>query len=223
MIGNGRNINPPKPKEADEEWMTTFADMTTLMLCFFVLLASISKVDTVMFEQVKAGVAKGIGNRDSETPVENLRQEMQEVLKSLKVEDQVGIGTDTQGVTLEMATGSFFAPGSAEFGPEAGPILGKISATLAADRYIGFQVEVQGHTDDTPIHTPQYPSNWELSAGRASAVVRYFLQAGIEPSRMKAVGLADTSPKVPNRGPNGEALEQNQEINRRVVVRIYPR
>lgn len=224
MLGsNGNKFAPPKPKDDSEDWITTFADMSTLLLCFFVLLASISKVDMVLFEQVKAGVAKGIGNRKTETPVENLKKDVEQVIKSLKVEEQVGIGTDNQGVTMEMASGSFFAPGSADFGPEAEPVLSKIAATIAADRYVGFQIEVQGHTDDMPIHTAQFPSNWELSSARATAVVRYFIQAGIEPSRLRAIGFADTAPKVPNRGPLGEPLEQNQEINRRVVVRLFPR
>jgi chemotaxis protein MotB len=223
MAFNPQNLTPHKQEEESEDWMTTFADMMTLLLAFFVLLASISKVDVVLFEQVKAGMAEGIGNRKVETPVENLKDEVSEVIKSLKVEDTVGIGTDSQGVTLEFAAGSFFAPGSAQFNQDAEPILSKIAATIGADRYTGFQIEVQGHTDDTPISTPQFPSNWELSAARASSVIRYFLEVGIAPARMKAVGYADTSPKVPNRGPTGEPLPINQEINRRVIVRIFPR
>lgn len=207
----------------DEDWMTTFADMVTLLLAFFVMLAAISKVDVVLFEQVKAGMAKGIGKRDVDTPVEKIRKEMEEVIKSMKVQDVVGIGVDSQGITLEFAASSFYEPGSADIVEEAIPILNKVAATINADRYRGFQVEVQGHTDNTPISTPIYPSNWELSAARATRVVRFFEQAGIEPSRMRAMGLADTAPKVPNTGPYGDPLPQNQEINRRVVVRIYPR
>jgi chemotaxis protein MotB len=206
-----------------EDWMTTFADMVTLLLAFFVLLTAISKVDTVLFEQVKAGMAKGIGKRDVDTPVTQLRKEMEEAIKSLKVQEEVGIGTDSQGVTLEFAASSFYQPGSAEIRDEAIPILNRVAATINADRYQGFQVEVQGHTDNTPISTPLYPSNWELSAARATRVVRFFEQAGTLASRMRAIGLADTAPKVPNTGPYGDPLPQNQEINRRIVVRIHPR
>lgn len=207
----------------DEDWMTTFADMVTLLLAFFVMLAAISKVDVVLFEQVKAGMAKGIGKRDVDTPVEKMRKEMEDVIKSLKVEDVVGIGTDSQGITLEFAASSFYEPGSAEILESAIPVLNKVAATINAERYTGFQVEVQGHTDNTPISTPLYPSNWELSAARATRVVRFFADAGVVPSRMRAMGLADTAPKVPNTGPYGDPLPQNQEINRRVVVRLSPR
>lgn len=210
-------------EQNEEDWMTTFADMVTLLLAFFVLLASISKVDVVLFEQVSAGMAAGIGKRKVETPIEKVKTEMQEVVKSLKVEDVVGIGTDSQGVTLEFASSAFFDPGSAELREEALPSLNKIATTIAQDRYKGFQIEVQGHTDDTPIATEKFPSNWELSSARATRVVRFFTDIGLEPARMKAVGYADTAPKVPNRGPYGEPIPQNQDINRRVVVRIYPR
>lgn len=224
MIG-GRNGPPPAPKPVDttEDWMGTFADMATLLLTFFILLASISKVDQVAYEKMQASMAEGIGNRKVDTPIESVRQEMAEVLKSLQVDDSVGLGTDSQGVTLEFAASSFYAPGSAEFLEEAVPILNKIALTLTASKYNGFLFEIQGHTDDTPIHTLQYPSNWELSGARASRVVRYFLDIGIAPERMRSVGLADTAPKVPNRDPQGSVLPQNQEVNRRVVVRIFPR
>lgn len=223
MFDSQGKFSKRKRNDDSEDWMTTFADMTTLLLAFFVLLASISKVDVVLFEQVKAGMAEGIGRRQVETPVESLKEDIAETIKSLKVEDKVGVGTDNRGITIEFAAASFFPPGQAQFTEEAVPVLSKIAATIGSDRYTGFQIEVQGHTDDTPTHTAQFPSNWELSSARASSVVRYFMDVGISPTRMKAVGFADTAPKVPNRGPTGEPIPQNQEINRRVVVRIFPR
>jgi len=84
-----------------------------------------------------------------------------------------------------------------------------------------FQVE--GHTDNQPMNSGRYPSNWELSAARASAVVRYFLSRGVKPDRLRAVGLADTvSPRTAplyNKS-SGEPIPDNREANRRVVVKI---
>jgi chemotaxis protein MotB len=74
-----------------------------------------------------------------------------------------------------------------------------------------------------PIQTQLFPSNWELSAARATAVVRLFSDAKVNPARMKAIGYADVMPKVPNRDPNGNPLPANQSINRRVVVKVMPR
>jgi len=225
MIGRGGQDRFRRMRKEDDtdSWVVTFADMATLLLAFFVLLVSISHIDASLFEQVKAGMAKGIGKREITTPIENLRQDLEDTIQALQVDDTVGLAKDTQGVTLEFAAASFYEPGKAEIRAEAIPILNRVAATIGADRYRGFQVEVQGHTDDTPISTAVFPSNWELSAGRATRIVRFFEAAGIEPSRMTAIGYADTAPKVPNRDPFGEALPQNQEINRRVVVRIFPR
>lgn len=212
----------PKADDSDD-WLVTFADMATLMLAFFVLLASISKVDVALFEQVKAGLAKGISNRDVSTPLEDMRRDIRETVRALKIEDVAAIGSDHQGLTIEFTASAFYDPGSAEVRPEAIPILNRVAVTLLDQRYIGFQIEVQGHTDDTPIATKEFPTNWELSAARATRVVRLLAKAGISEIRLRAVGLADTAPKVANRGPGGEPLPQNQEINRRVVLRIYPR
>lgn len=212
-----------KTEENDEAWMTTFADMVTLLLAFFILLTAISKVDVVLYEQVKAGMAKGIGNREVTSPVQMLRREVEKTVEALNVEDVVAVGTDAQGITIEFAASAFYEPGSAEIREEAIPVLNRVGATIMAERYTGFLVEVQGHTDDQPISTPVFPSNWELSGARASRVVRHLEGLGMTAARMKAVGYADTAPKVPNRDAFGDPLPQNQEINRRVVVRLHPR
>lgn len=215
-------IPPRRNPPPDDDWMTTFSDMVTLLLGFFILLASISKVDMAMFEQVQAGMAKGVGKRDIETPLENLKREVKEILVEMNVDETSSIGSDSSGVIIEFASSSFFDPGSANLRENAKPILARVAETLNANLYKNFQVEVQGHTDDTPIRTPQFPSNWELSAARATGVVRYFLEQKMTPARLRAVGLADVAPKVPNLDPFGNPLPTNREINRRIVIRVNP-
>ncbi|KAA5604607.1 flagellar motor protein MotB [Roseospira marina] len=210
-------------KEGEDDWVVTFADMATLLLAFFILLAAISKVDPVMFEQVKAGMAEGIGQREIDRPIEALRNDITAAIDLMKVDDVVGLGVDQQGLVIEFASAAFYPPGSAELRPEALPVFKQIAATLGGPKYRNFRIEVQGHTDDTPISTPAFPSNWELSAERATRVIRLFVDEGLRSQRMRAVGFADTAPKVPNRGPDGNPLPNNQEINRRVTVRVTPR
>ncbi|SDG94753.1 OmpA/MotB family protein [Roseospirillum parvum] len=219
---DGKFTSRRRNDEGAEDWMITYGDMVTLLLAFFVLLASISKVDLVLFEQVQAGLAEGLGAEARERPIETLKKELADTIETMQVEDVVGLGEDSRGITIEFASTAFFAPGSAELNPAALPILTRVAATLMGERYVGFQIEVQGHTDDTPISTEKYPSNWELSSARASSVVRFFADQGIYTPRMSAIGLADVAPKVPNRDPFGEPLPNNQEINRRVVVRVSP-
>ncbi|GEO80198.1 OmpA/MotB family protein [Pararhodospirillum oryzae] len=224
MAFKGNPWGTPQAEEDDSDsWVVTFADMSTLLLAFFIMLASISKVDAVLFEQVKAGIQKGIGNREVKKPIEELKKETGDVIKSLQIEDVVGLGQDQDGIVIEFASSAFYAAGSAEIRPEATPVLEQIIATLNEPRYQGFQIEVQGHTDDTPISTAQFPSNWELSGARATRVVRFMLDQGVDKERVLAIAYADIAPKVPNRTPDGQAIPLNQELNRRIAVRVFPK
>lgn len=206
----------------EDDWIVTFADMTTLLLAFFILLASISKVDIVLYEKVKSGIQEGMGDRKVENPIEDLRQQTQEVIKTLQVEDVVGLGQDQDGLVIEFASSAFYEPGSAKIREEAIPVLEQVVATLNEPRYQGFQIEVQGHTDDIPINTERFPSNWELSAERATGVLRFMLDQGVVRERLLAIAFADVAPKVPNRTPEGQPIPLNQELNRRIAVRVFP-
>ena len=222
QLGQSWAKRTPKRDESDD-WMTTFADMATLLLAFFVLLAAISKVDPVLYEQIKAGMAKGIGQRDIERPIEALRNDITAAVELMKVDDVVGLGVDQQGLVIDFATSAFYEPGSAEIRDEVEDVFKRVAMTLGSPKYRNFQIEVQGHTANTPIQSEIYPSNWELSSARASGVIRLFIDEGLRDQRMRAVGFADTAPKVPNTGPDGTPLPNNQDINRRVTVRVMPR
>lgn len=120
--------------------------------------------------------------------------------------------------TLDMGSAAFFDSGSAALSESGKAILHGVLTRLTAALAAGYRIEVEGHTDDTPIHTAQFPSNWELSAARASAVVQFFVAEGLPAQRLRAVGYADTEPKAPNRDAAGTAIPQNQAENRRVVI-----
>ncbi len=218
------SIKPPVKPEEKEDWLMSYADMITLVMAFFVLLISMSHIDPVKYEQVKGGMAQDIGKRESTQPIKQLKTEMGQLMRGMKIDDtQVAIGTDDRGLVLDFDAGTFFEPGSAKLKDQFLPALTKMAETLNSARYSAFQIEVAGHTDDTPVNTPQFPSNWELSTARATAVVRKLIQDGITPTRLSASGFADTQPKVANRDVNGNPLPINQAINRRVSVHIFPR
>jgi flagellar motor protein MotB len=122
--------------------------------------------------------------------------------------------------TFEMGSAAFFDSGSASLSDAGKAILRGILGPLTAALDEGYRIRVEGHTDDTPIDTPQFPSNWELSTARASAVVHFFLEQGIPAQRLRAVGYADTEPKVPNRDAAGNPIPENQARNRRVVIKL---
>ena len=212
----------PQEVEEAEDWLVTYADAITLLMAFFVMLLNFSKIDIPKFDAVAAGIAKEIGMSVRQTPTQLLKLDIQDVVFSMQADQAVDVGTDEKGVVMELASAAFYKPGSADIRDEAVAVLLKLTKTLMAPRYRLFVVEVEGHTDDDPISTRQFPSNWELSAGRATRVVRFFIDQKMKPMRLKATGFAETRPKAPNRDSAGTPIPENQAKNRRVVIRVYP-
>ena len=122
--------------------------------------------------------------------------------------------------TIDVASAAFFEPGSATLSDSGKALLQPVAASFKEERFKDYEIIIEGHTDDTPIHNTQFPSNWELSTARATAVVRYFLEQGIPATKVRAAGYADTFPKVPNRDENGSAILFNQAQYRRVVIKL---
>ena len=115
-------------------------------------------------------------------------------------------------VRLEVSDKILFDPGSSRLKPEGMLVLDSLANWL---RLQGGQIDVEGHTDNAPISTARFDSNWELSSARASAVTRHLIARGLTPERIKAIGLADTQPRDSNDNPEGRAR------NRRVSLVLY--
>jgi len=211
----------PKPEES-EDWLVTYADAITLLMAFFIIFFSISKVDQGKFDQMRKGIGKDILKKDTILPMQELKVDIQDIVYTLKADDAVKVTTDSQGVVLEFASSAFYKPGTAELHPDALPLLNSVAQTILSPKYDTFSVTIEGHTDDDPISTARYPSNWELSSGRATRVVRHFIEQGIIGTRQQAIGYAATRPKVPNRTPEGVSIPENKAANRRVIVRLKP-
>jgi chemotaxis protein MotB len=134
-------------------------------------------------------------------------------LDPLMKSGQVRVTESGRGVAVEINASVLFTSGEADLQAQSQPALeglGRVLAPLPND------VEVEGHTDSTPMASSRYPSNWELSAARASSVVRLFIDQGVASVRLVAVGYADTRNISPNTTPEGRAQ------NRRVTVMILP-
>jgi chemotaxis protein MotB len=122
--------------------------------------------------------------------------------------------------TAQISSTAFFAVGSATLSASGRAILLDVATNLRAPRFDGYQITVEGHTDDAPISSALFPSNWELSTARAAAVVHFLLEQGLPAARLRAAGYADTFPIAPNRDLAGRPLPENQARNRRVVIRL---
>lgn len=216
-----------RPEDEDTEaWLITYADMVTLLLCFFIIMFAISTPNGDMIKKVADALRKEGFYSDSgviNDPYKDLKKDISLALGASGYDQFVAISQQDDAITMELASTSFFAKGSAKFTPKAIPMLQVIAGQLKKVAKKDIMVEVEGHTDDTPIATAQFPSNWELSAARATNVVRYFIAQDFPPYKLRAIGAGDSEPKAPNRDAKGNPIPGNQEINRRVVVRITKR
>lgn len=206
----------------EEDWLISYSDMVTLLMCFFLAMASISKVDMSLFEQMKKGLRSDIGKDQTvKTPLAEIKRDLDSLLSEEKKSGSVSIAKGPEGIVMEFSSASFYQVGKAEFSPTAEAILLKVDSAIAGIKYYRFQIDIEGHTDNVPIKSLQFPSNWELSVNRATNIVKFLIDRGVDPARLKAAGYADTKPKVPNLDSAGVAIPENQAKNRRIVLRIH--
>ena len=240
----------------------TYADMITLLLCFFAIFLSISVPKEEQMEKARKEVMEHFASPNvlegrtlhfEESSSESVVSESIPLDALPSIVDKYNAGEGGEGfnegfgptadkgegkgpdadtgfkrlpegdrmTSIEMPSAAFFERGSASVSPEGAKLLQKIlDENLKKEDLKNYLITVEGHTDDAPIKTAQFPSNWELSAGRSAAVVRYFIENGIAAQRLRAIGYADAFPKVSNRDATGKPLPENQAQNRRVVIKL---
>lgn len=210
-----------KAASGEDDWLITYADAVTLVLCFFILLFSVSEPKEAEFKKIsEAFKAAGFVDEVAGSPFQELKEEMEIMIESSDNLENMSVEETEKGIQLELSSAAFYHSGSAKFRREAIPILEQVADILRDFDYDAYVIEVDGHTDDVPIKSNIFPSNWELSAGRAANIVRFFIADGLTKEIMKAAGYADAQPKVPNLDRDGAPIAANREINRRVVVRV---
>lgn len=233
MRRNNRRLQrKEKPKKGAPLWMVTYSDLVTLVLVFFILLFSMSQVDMIKFKAVsesfsQAGIFQSSSSilpdngresvadeteREVQHSLDSLVQEVQSYLHSNGLEDVITANRNERGVVLVLQEQVLFETGEAELIADSFDFLETLGVMLKGMPNL---IRVEGHTDNRPIATYRYPSNWELSSARASSVIRYLVEHNqIEASRFTAVGYGETRPIVANDS------EENWKKNRRVEVII---
>jgi len=251
-------------------WVMTFADLMSLLMCFFVLLLSFSEIDAQKFKQIAGELSAAFGvqrevpaleipmgtspifdkfspGKPEPTPVDSVRQQTTEQdpkLETLREELEADVQKQVQDTTKEQIDTSMdalrdvlenelaqgrlqlendrkriiirveekgsFPSGSAEMTPEFQDMLDRIATVLAE---LPGEITIEGHTDNIPINTSRFQSNWDLSAARASSVANALLyNETIKPERMRVQGYAETRPRASNEWPETRALNRRVEI-----------
>ncbi len=224
-----RKTDTPRGSPA---YMLTWGDMCTLLLCFFVLLVAMSSTDAGKFQIAASSLHNALSGVLESLPSIMIKQEVlqpklggdeqnkrlaidasQRIRKAVKkegLEDAIKVRVTETGIAIQLANPIGFDLGKADIKPELLGTLREIASIIG--RVKGTEIRVEGHTDDLPIHTKEFPSNWELSAARSLNIVKYFAQQGIDPARLSAIGYGEYRPLFPN------TSEQNRKKNRRIEI-----
>ncbi|MFE6967046.1 flagellar motor protein MotB [Agromyces sp. NPDC057679] len=226
----------------DERWMASYMDMVTVLMCMFIVLFAMSSPDAEKYEQLKDSLATGFGVEETDKVdtaegvivppelideegelvtdvdlaikeierLEEIRDEINTSLTGKGLADAVNYKIDEHGLTVRLVGAeTFFQGNSTELNPKAIDVLSSIGAVLAP---LKDEIAVEGHADPHGSPAP-FPTDWELSSGRATQVVRYFVeQSGVDQTRAGASGYGSARPATNDASPAG------QQTNRRVDV-----
>lgn len=232
-----RSLRRQDDHENVERWMVSYADFITLLFAFFVVMYAISSVNEGKYrvlseslgsafkavgtgaapagpervEVLPAGVTREDRRSEQTQHMRGVADDILEAMAPLVRQGQVSIVETDRGVTVEINDSILFTEGQARLDPEAAQAMQAVARVLAAT---SFPIVIEGHTDNRPISTPQFPSNWELSAVRATTVLRQFVAGGVSPDRLTAIGYGDQRPAAANDSAQGRAR------NRRVTIQI---
>ncbi len=214
---------PKKQEEPSDDWLITYADSITLLLAFFVLILSVSDINPAKFQAINDSLNQGLLNKETvevRNPLLDLEQTLSGVLDSYEINPVDAIVLDGDELRIQLPGEVLFASASASLEGQSEDLLIDIAIKLREFDLPNYNIEIEGHSDDVPIHTRRFPSNWELSSARAISVLRLFMDQEVPKDKLKAIGYADSRPKAPNRNELGEAIPANQQLNRRVEIKV---
>ncbi|MDD9943004.1 MAG: OmpA family protein [Myxococcales bacterium] len=220
-------------EEGAPAWMATFSDLATLLLTFFVLLLSFAEMDVIEFREMLGSVREAFGvqfehpghiealsttvvelNDHEHVPWTPLNQRQVSAVQAIKrfirqrkMDGEMEAGLSEQGVFVRLKDRLAFGVGDADVAEAAKSVFKAVHQLVSA---FPEGLTIEGHTDDVPIKSSRYPSNWHLSSARAIAVLRYLESIGPLPKNVSVVGHADRQPLVPNNS------AENRARNRRV-------
>jgi len=233
-----RGITNLEPEESTDRWLVSYADFITLLFAFFVVMYSISSVNVgkyrVLSDSVstafsaqssspfpvgsqlgisvqRAPIAVGLEGQTGLVSMRETAAQLDERLKHWVKQGKIAVSGNEKWLEIEIKSNLLFNSGNAVLSPAAADILSELTGVIKSTNN---PLYVSGYTDDVPIATSRYPTNWELSAARSASVVRLLAEKGINPARMGAIGYGEFRPVVANDS------ELNRQRNRRVVIRV---
>jgi len=202
-------------------WVVPYGTLMTILMIFFLVLYAYSfVVSEVKFERIVESLQKDMGGKVNKEYMERMVQkarereaanEMDGLIDEKHLKKFANVEIDKEGIKIIFRSPVIFDLGRAELKPE---IISVLSEVVKVIKDMPNEVVVEGHTDDKPIISGEFRSNWELSTARAFSVVRYFIEQGVEPKRLSAIGYGEYKPLYPN------DTEEHRAFNRRIEIDI---
>jgi chemotaxis protein MotB len=227
------NKKPKKQPKGCPAWMATWSDLMSLLMCFFVMLFILSSIDPAKFNAAAASfqnafsgvlesfpsvlitrdvfIPKMGGDQQNKRMAIQAAQKVRSAIEREKLEDAIKVSVTESGIAIKIADPIGFESGSADLQPRLYGVLRDVA--LVINEAPTSLIRVEGHTDNVPIRTARFPSNWDLSAARALSVVKFMAQnGGVDPARLSAIGYGEYRPLVPNTTAEGRRTNRRIEI-----------
>lgn len=216
MSGGGGGGEGPS-----SQWLVSYADMVTNLMMFFIVMyafAATKSGDSAAYQefikQIESHFSGSKFERSSkrlmDVDVQKKAEEVHSFTHLQEVNRNIGVNVSEERYQMILQMPVLFEEGSAQLRPGAPEILDAIGAVI---KTIPYAINVEGHTDNSPAESTEYPSNWDLSGARAVVVLKYFIEKGVQPERMSAAGYGEFRPAFPNDTPENRALNRRIEIN----------
>jgi len=211
-------------------WEIIYTGFVLILLCFFIMLSSFATMEEAKVMKFVQSFAKAVsvlpGGLKFEpgqvvlpdsadivkfkSDLAKISEDLETLIRQTELGNEIRLSFSHEGLVMQLAERTLFDSGVASLSLEAMPLLQKIGEIIATTDY---DVRIEGHTDNVPIHTQAYPSNWELSTARAVSVLRYFVEAHqVSSRRISALGYGEYKPLVPNDTPEQRARNRRVEI-----------
>jgi len=207
-----RSAGPSK-----DRWVIPYADFVTLLFAFFTALYAVTSSDPGKLPTVAAAMREAVAGGpgvlaggDKVLAPEDLREAIERELQDDLASKRLELIEDRRGLVLAIPEAFAFDNGSADLSDDAALLMSRVGTVLQG---VPNGVRVEGHTDNTPIHTPRFASNWELSTARATRVVAFFVSsAGVPAGRLSAAGYSEFHPRADNGSAEGRARNRRVDI-----------
>jgi len=214
--------NPFQESSEKDRYLITYADLITLLLGLFILLYTASNLDIQKYEKMLGAFGDVFGSQSPKmniknlpepmiiTPIDRLKIEMNQLISESEFSNSIRMEENERGIVIHILENIVFTPGSAELKSTSKIVLNRIANII---KKLPNDIRVEGHTDNIPINSAQYPSNWHLSVARALNTAYHLINVeGVPPDRVSIVGNAEYKPIESNETAYGRALNRRVDI-----------